>query len=276
MKNTEFVKNKNKYVIVTGAYGGMGYSAVKALIDRDFTVFALDKNIKEAEEKVFPIEVDVTNTESVKKAFNEIAAVTDELFAIIHFAGIYTLDSLVEIGDEEFEKVFKINLYGAFYINKTFKPLLKCGSKIIITTSELAPLDPLPFTGVYAITKSALDKYAYSLRMELQLLGVSVSVIRAGAVTTNMLGVSTSALDRFCEKTTTYQCNADKFRQIVNGVEAKSISPEKIAIKTLKILNKKRPKFVYNINRNKLLLLLNCLPKSLQCFVIRKILQVKK
>jgi len=276
MKNTELVQNKNKYVVVTGAFGGMGYSAVKALIARGFTVFALDKNIKEAEEKIFPIEVDVTNAESIKKAFNEIAAVTDELFAIIHFAGVYTLDSLVEISDEEFEKVFKINLYGAFYINKTFKPLLKSGSKIIITTSELAPLDPLPFTGVYAITKSALDKYAYSLRMELQLLGVSVSVIRAGAVTTNMLGVSTSALDRFCEKTTTYQCNADKFRQIVNGVEAKSISPEKIAIKTLKILNKKRPKFVYNINRNKLLLLLNCLPKSIQCFVIRKILQVKK
>ena len=48
-------------------------------------------------------------------------------------------------------------------------PLLKKGSKIIITTSELAPLDPVPFTGSYAVTKGALDKYAYSLRMELQL-----------------------------------------------------------------------------------------------------------
>ena len=90
------------------------------------------------------------------------------------------LDSLIEMSDSDFERIFKINLFGAFYINKTFMPLLKRGGRIIMTTSELAPLDPLPFTGIYAITKSALDKYAYSLRMELQLLGICVSVIRAG------------------------------------------------------------------------------------------------
>ena len=64
--------------------------------------------------------------------------------------------------------------------------MLKNGSKILITTSELAPLDPLPFTGIYAVTKGALDKYAYSLRMELQLLGMRVSVLRAGAVDTGI------------------------------------------------------------------------------------------
>lgn len=34
-----------------------------------------------------------------------------------------------------------------------------------------APLDPLPFMGLFAVTKAALDKYAYSLCMELRLLG---------------------------------------------------------------------------------------------------------
>jgi NAD(P)-dependent dehydrogenase (short-subunit alcohol dehydrogenase family) len=183
------------------------------------------------------------------------------------------LDSLIEMDEEQFEKIFQINVFGAFYINKTFMPLLKKGSKIIITTSELAPLDPLPFTGVYAVTKSALDKYAYSLRMELQLLGVSVSVLRAGAVSTGMLGVSTAALDRFVEKTTTYACNAARFRKIVNGVEAKSIRPEKLADKVYTILRNKNPKFAYTINRNTLLLLLNACPKRLQCYAIKKILK---
>ena len=143
----------------------------------------------------------------------------------------------------------------------------------MLTTSELAPLDPLPFTGIYAITKSALDKYAYSLRMELQLLGVDVSVLRAGAVSTGMLGVSTAALDRFCARTKTYQCNAKRFKKVVDGVESKCISPEKIAQKTAKVLQKRKPKFHYSINRNKLLLLLNALPKRLQCFAIRQILK---
>jgi hypothetical protein len=88
-----------------------------------------------------------------------------------------------------------------------------------------------------------------------------------------MLGVSTDALDVFCEKTAIYKCNAVRFRKIVNGVEAKNIPPKKIAEKVGKILTKKHPRFAYAINRNKLLLLLNALPKRLQCFAIKKILK---
>ena len=109
--------------------------------------------------------------------------------------------------------------------------------------------------------------------MELQLLGISVSVIRAGAVTTGLLKVSTDALDKFCEHTVNYQCNAERFKRIVSGVEAKSISTDKIAKNVLKILDKKKTKFNYNINRNKLLLLLNSLPKRMQFWVIKLILK---
>ena len=262
-----------KYVLITGAYGGMGYPTVKALADSGFTVFALDKKVRASENNIIPIEADITDVSSLHLALEKVKAYTDELYAIVHFAGVYMLDSLIELPDEDFDKIFKINVYGAFYVNKIFTPLLKNGSKILLTTSELAPLDPLPFTGIYAVTKGALDKYAYSLRMELQLLGVFVCVLRAGAVSTGMLGVSTDALDKFCDKTQVYQCNAARFKKIVNGVEAKSVPPEKIARKVGRILQKKKPKFVHTINRNKLLLLLNALPKGVQCFAIKKILK---
>ena len=264
---------ERKYVVITGAYGGMGYKTVQAFAKKGFSVFALDKTVKEAEENVIPLQADITQTESLQTAFKRVRSQTDELFAIVHFAGVYMLDSLIEMPKEQFERIFKINLYGAVYVNQIFMPLLKSGSKILITTSELATLDPLPFTGVYAVTKGALDKYAYSLRMELQLLGISVSVLRAGAVATGMLGVSTDALDRFCENTKLYSCNAARFRKIVNGVEAKNVPPEKIALKAWKILQKKKPKFAYSVNRNKLLLLLNALPKKLQFWIIKKILK---
>ena len=265
-----------KYILVTGAYGGMGYKTVQQLAKQGYTVFALDKNVLEEEKNIIPIKVDVSDIESVRQAFEKVSSITNELYAIIHFAGVYMLNSLIEIPSEDFEKAFKINLYGVFYTNKVFMPLLKNGSRIVVTTSELAPLNPLPFTGIYAITKSALDKYAYSLKMELQLFDISVSVIRAGAVSTNMLGASTSALDKFCENTEIYKVNADRFRKIVNSVEAKSVPPTKIAEKVGKILKAKRPKFVYSINRNKLLLLLNILPSKMQFWVIKKILEKKK
>ena len=264
-----------KYVVITGAYGGMGYKTVREFVNKGFIVFALDKNVKEPENNVIPINIDITDVSSIKNAFDVVKSITGELYAIVHFAGIYMLDSLIEMDEQDFEKIFKINLFGVFYVNKIFKPLLKMGSRILITTSELAPLDPLPFTGVYAVSKSALDKYAFSLRMELQLLGIFVSVIRAGAVSTGMLDVSINALDKFCEKTSLYQCNAQRFKKIVNGVEAKNIPPTKIAKRILKISKAKKPKFAYNVNRNKLLIILNLLPKRLQFWIIKKILKTK-
>ncbi len=264
-----------KFILVTGAYGGMGEKTIRLLVENGFTVFALDKKITFELDGVIPIQTDITDIDSVKNAFLKVSSITDNLFSIVHFTGIYMLDSLVEMSNEDFDRAFKINLYGAFNINKTFLPLLKENSRIIITTSELAPLDPLPFTGIYAITKSALDNYAYSLKMELQLLDVHVSVIRAGAVSTGMLSVSTDALDKFCEKTELYKLNAKRFKKIVDSVESKCVSPDKIAQKVVKILSTKKPKYIYNINRNKLLLLLNSLPKSLRFTIIKSILKPK-
>ena len=303
-------KGENKYVVITGAGGGMGAETAKLLNENGFFVFALDK--KQPALGALPqqnslfIQTDVTNEQSVAEAFEKIARTTKKLYAVIHFAGVYALDSFLEMSAEKFEKVFKINLFGAFLINKAAAPFLKAesendcvsggkresdftkksgykpvngtfgkskGGKIIITTSELAPLKPLPFTGLYAVTKSALDKYAYSLKMEAQLLGISVSVIRAGAVKTDMLGVSTTALDEFCNNTKNYKYNAARFKHIVDSVEAKSVLPKKIAQKTLKILSAKRAKFAYSVNRNPLLRLLSLMPERFQFWVIKKILK---
>ncbi len=262
-----------KDVLITGAYGGMGRATAKALQARGFRVFALDKKVDELEENIIPIETDITLEESISAAIDIVRSYTDSLLAVVHFAGIYMLDSLVEMNTESFQRIFDVNLKGVFLTNKAALPLLTQGSHILITTSELAPLAPLPFTGIYAVTKGALDKYAYSLRMELQLLGISVSVLRAGAVDTGMLGASTDALESFCENTKLYTCNADRFKKIVNGVEARRIAPEKIAKKTLAIIAKRNPAFAYSINRNPLLLILNALPKRMQLWAIRMILR---
>lgn len=262
-----------KYVIVTGSNGGMGKSTVELLKNQGFFVFALDLNKTNDEENVMNIQCDVTCEESVVSAYDIISEITNEIYGIIHFAGIYRMNSLVEMSSNELEKIFKINVFGAYLINKTFLPLLNRGSRIIVTTSELAPLTPLPFTGIYGITKSTLDKYCFSLKMELQLLGINVSVLRAGAVKTDMLGVSNNELDNFCNNTKLYSCNATRFKKIVDSVETKNIEPIKLAKKVVKILNRKKPKFVYNINRNILLRLLNILPYKMQFWIIKKVLK---
>lgn len=262
-----------KNVVITGAYGGMGYAAAKELAAGGYTVFALDKTVKDAEPNIIPVETDVTDSESVGRAFEYIRSQVDEIYAIVHFAGVYRLDSLVEMSEPRFTGTFDVNLFGAYRVNKTFLPLLKKGSRIILTTSELAPLDPLPFTGIYAITKSALEKYAFSLRMELHLLGIDVSVIRPGAVRTGLLSVSTKELDEFCKNTRVYTYNAERFKKIVDGAEARNVPPERIAKVAARALAARRPRYVYNVNRNPLLRILNFLPQRLQTAIIGKILK---
>ena len=264
------------YILVTGAYGGMGKSVVKNLVDNGYFVFAVDKNIENPTQNVLPIQTDLTDFDSIKNAFELISKKTDKLHAIIHLAGIYDLHSLIEIPEKRYLRAFDINVFGAYRINKVFRSLLGANSRIIITTSELAPLEPLPFTSVYAITKSTLDNYAFALKMELQLFDIHVSILRPGAVNTGLLKNSTDALDEFCNNTKDYSVNAKKFREIVDKVEAKKIPPYKIANKISKILNAKKPKIVYKINRNPLLLILNVLPLRTQTWIIKKILKNKK
>lgn len=266
--------NEQKDILVTGCCGGMGSAICKKLIEQNYRVFGIDKSItSKNSENFFQYECDVTSIESIKNTFNKIKEKTNSLFAIIHTSGIYDLDSLIEIDENRFNKIFQVNLFGVYRINKEFFPLLKNKSRIVITTSELAPLDPLPFTGLYGITKTALEKYAFSLRMELQLLGIKVVVIRPGAVKTTLLNTSTTALDKFIENTKNYSCNAIRFKKIVDSVEAKNILPEKIAQKILISISCKKPKFIYNINRNPLLRLLNFLPAKLQVAIIGLILK---
>ena len=144
-----------------------------------------------------------------------------------------------------------------------------------MVSSELAPLDPLPFTGIYAITKSAIEKYAYSLRMELQLLGHSVTVVRPGAVKTSLLDVSQKRIERFCDNTELYKDTSRRFLTIVNSVETANVEPQRIAAVILHALTCRRPRYLYNINRSPLLLMLNILPQRLQNYLIKRILLPK-
>ena len=264
-----------KSVLVTGATGGMGKAICDSLTEKGYRVFGLDYREDESVKVSEFFKCDVTDTESIEEVFAKIKDKTDNLYAIVHTAGVYDMDSLLEMDEQRFKRIFDINLFGVYRINKIFSPLMSNGSRIVITSSELAPLDPLPFTGIYGITKAALEKYAFSLRMETNLLDIPVSVIRPGAVDTGLLNVSTTALERFVGKTKLYKCNAAKFQKIVDSVESRSVKPQKIAEKVLFALEDKKPRYVYNINRNPLLRILDTLPEKMQVSVIGEILKTR-
>lgn len=262
-----------KNVLLIGACGGMGKSIANKLISNGYNVFGLDIKDNPNIKNLNYYKCDITNKEQLHNVYNDIFNKVDNLYSIVFASGIYKMGSLLEISDEEMKKIVDINVLSVQRINKIFFPLLKRGSKIVIITSELATLDPLPFNGIYTITKSFLDKYAFSLRMEVNNFGIKVVVIRPGAVDTNMIGDSTNSLSTFVNNTEIHKDASYKFKKIIDSVEAKKISPDKIGLLVNKIMLKKNPHYVYSVNRNFFLKLLNFLPDKMQVKIISKLLR---
>lgn len=263
-----------KYALITGAASGMGRATAIKLAQNGYHVFSCD--IKQAEQidNITQLTVDVTDTKSIQKAYDYISAITDKLDAVINFAGIIMMNSLVEISEEDFTRIFNINLFGAYRINKTFFPLVhNAKGRIIITTSELAPNKILPFNAIYAISKKALDAYAQGLTMELGLLDIPVITLRPGAVETPIINDSTKQMNDLDANTTLYKNTITKFKHIVDKEQGGTIPPEKIADLVFKILNKKRPKHIYKKNISKKLKLLNILPTKTQIKLLKLILK---
>ena len=261
-----------KTILVTGASGGMGQSVCHLLTEKGSLVYGLDIRKPDDEINLTFVQADLTDSVSIQTAYDTIQKETDQLDAIVHLAGKYDLNSLVEMSEEDFTGIFDRNVFSVFRVNKTFLPMMTRPGKIIITTSELAPLDPLPFTGIYGITKTALEKYCHSLRLELQLLGHKVIEVRPGAINTNLLNDSQVRLKHFTDHTELYQVSGKNFKEIVDKVESRHIQPEAIAQLILRILTADNPKYIYNINRNMLLRLYNMAPDRIQAKAIKKIL----
>ena len=98
-------------VAIVGASGAVGQEFLRVLEERNFPyrVFGLDYNEGENYGNVSFYKCDVTKMDSVEKAYEEISKEAKELAAVIHTAGIYDLDSLIEMDEERFVKIFDVN-----------------------------------------------------------------------------------------------------------------------------------------------------------------------
>ena len=259
--------------LITGASGGMGAALCGLLASQGHRVWGLDRNPPADASGWTYIQADLTRPDTLSEAFEQVSASCGRLDGIVHAAGLYDLDSLLEMPEDRFVTDFDVNLFGPFRVNRLFCPMLAPGGRVVIITSELAPLHPLPFTGIYGVTKSALLRYAQALRMEAQLRGLHVIEVRCGAVDTGMLPESTRRLKHFCEGTRLYRVSASRFAAIVDRVESRRVPPERVARAISEALSARRPPLTLSINRNKALMLMSALPQRLQLMLIRLLLR---
>lgn len=260
-------------VLITGAANGLGLATAQYYANNNHNVYSCDIVKAEETENIKSFQVDVTNVDDINKLKNELVLQNITLDVIINFAGIHDIGSFLEKDLSLIKKIMDVNLMGAININHILYPLLKQKGKIIICSSEVAPLDALPFNGIYNVSKTALDSYAQSLRQELNLLGQKVITIRPGSFNTNLANGSLDSTQKLVEETVLYKKQSNKFYKIVKTFIGKPKNPIILARLIYKVSLKKNPKYIYHKNRNIGLWLLNILPKRLQCFVIKLLLK---
>lgn len=261
-----------KHVLITGVSSGIGEKTKDIFLANGYCVIGLDiKETNESNNFKF-IKTNITNESDVLNVSNYLETNNIELDAVINIAGIHKMSSLVEDDFNNLKKVIDINLLGPMLINNKLHKYLKPKGKILIITSEVAGLDPLPFNGLYSVSKIALENYAQALRQELNLLNQKVITIMPGAIETPLQEGSLKATSDLSDKTVLYKKESKKFLKITKKFMGKPLKREKLARKIYKITIKKRNKLTYKIHRNLGLVLLNLLPKRLQCMIIKKIL----
>jgi len=255
-----------KYALMTGAGGGLGSAGAKALAAAGWTVFAADREA--ALERispgplVIPIVMDVTSGESIAAAAETVKQITGRLDAVIHFAGIHTMGSLVE-GDivAVTQKMLDVNVMGLVRVNRAFFELLKAGGgRIIHCSSECGYMKPQPFNGPYTVTKYAVEAYNDSLRRELLCQGIKVIKIQPGSFKTNLHADAQHGFDELYASTRYYQHALTKMRPLMTRELKKAHDPVYVARILLKAATRKKPKIQYRVKSSKLLGLMEFIP----------------
>ena len=259
-------------ILLTGGASGIGLSVINKFKENNHNIIALDINEIDENPNVKTFICDITNDESLQKVETYIKENNIKLDLIINIAGIHKMASLVESPFVDIKKVIDINLNGTMLVNHTFHKYLKDKGTIIITTSEVASIPPLPFNGIYSVSKIALESYAQALRQELNLLNQKVITIQPGAIETPLSRNSLTDTKSLSVKTKLYQKQAHKFLEITTKFMGTPMNSDKLARKIYKICLKKHPKYTYKIHHNIGLVLLGILPKRWQCSIIKLLL----
>ncbi len=259
-------------ILISGAASGIGRAVSERFLEEGHTVFALDIAEIPTRERQVSFIADITKEEELMRVLDALKEEGTVLDVILCVAGIHRMASLVESETTDLKRVVEVNLVGTMLTCRLFHECLAPRGRVVIVTSEVAAFDPLPFNGLYNVSKTALDAYAQALRQELGLLGQSVVTIRPGAIETALSRSSLTATEALAEHTVLYQKQSHHFLALVKNFMGKPMSAEKLAKTVYRAATKRHARLIYNVHHNIGLRLLSILPKRIQCFIIRLLL----
>lgn len=172
-----------KNVLITGASGGIGKSIAQIFIEKGYRVFAGYYKNKPEIKGAESIYIDVTSKESVKKAVDYIKNVD----ILINNSGISQQKLFSNITEEEWDRMFDVNIKGMFLTTKEVVPYMinKKSGKIINISSIWGEIGASCEVH-YSSSKAAVIGFTKALAKELSLSGITVNCVSPGMIETSM------------------------------------------------------------------------------------------
>ncbi|MBB5083488.1 SDR family NAD(P)-dependent oxidoreductase [Nonomuraea sp. NPDC059023] len=169
--------------IVTGGGSGIGLAAATALAAKGMTVACLDVN--PPGEPFIGIKADVTDDAQVRAAIAEAADRLGGIDVLINNAGIGAQGTIEDNPDEEWRKVFDVNVFGMVRVARAALPYLRRSEHAaIVNTCSIAATAGLPNRALYSATKGAVMSLTLAMAADHVREGIRVNCVNPGTADT--------------------------------------------------------------------------------------------
>jgi 3-oxoacyl-[acyl-carrier protein] reductase len=193
--NTNGMKLKDKVAVVTGASKGIGASIAKYLAAEGASVVVNYSSSKAGADKVVAeitahdgkavaVQANVARKSEIDRLFDETKKTFGRLDILVNNAGVYEFGPLENITEEQFHKLFDLNVLGLLLTTQKAVEYFGPAGGNIVDVSSVAGINPPANGAVYSATKGAVDAITKSLAKELGPKKIRVNSINPGMVET--------------------------------------------------------------------------------------------
>ena len=185
-----------KIALVTGSSRGIGRAMAERLsragasvavnyVSNSDKAQAVVAAIESAGGAAVALQADVANLEDIQRLFDQTIAHFGRLDILVNNAGIRITKTVADIQEEEFDRLFAINVKGTFFACQQAAHRISDGGKIINVSSAVTRM-MLPGYSIYAASKGAVDQVTRVLAKELGNRNITVNAVAPGPVDTEL------------------------------------------------------------------------------------------
>ncbi|MBF6329890.1 SDR family NAD(P)-dependent oxidoreductase [Nocardia transvalensis] len=172
--------------VVTGGGSGIGNAVATAFLAAGARVAVLDlRPGADLGPDSLSVICDVCDDESVRAAVTRVAAAFDGIDIVVNNAGIGAQGTVEDNTDDEWRRVFEVNVLGAVRVSRAALPhLRRSRAASIVNTCSIAATTGLPNRAAYSASKGAILALTRAMAADHLAEGIRVNCVNPGTVDT--------------------------------------------------------------------------------------------